>query len=95
MFPNPADNPHWVIDGSVVAEILDKFEMLPDAEPVAADGSADSEIWYRGFVLINVDKDPKFPENVRVCEGVITTSEPGCYRDEKNIEALLCRMAVG
>lgn len=104
MFPNMDDNPRWNIDGKAAKEILDKFEMLPDAEPVVI-GKNGNDIEYRGFILINVDDDPAFPENIRVYEGVIITTEHApadvsardtkYYADERNIEALLAGMAIG
>lgn len=68
-------NPSWPLSTAQIADLSGRLANQPDAEPVEPPG-----LGYRGFIVRNSARDPQLPAEVRVYNGVISSTIGGARR---------------
>lgn len=82
-------NPKWMLSEEQVDELKVKVDKLPMSKPIIP-----PRLGYHGFVVTNLSKDQRLPDQIKVYNSVITIVHEGktsCYEDGNNVEEWLIK----
>ena len=84
-------NPTWSLTTEQIMELQEKFQDLPPADEL----SGESGLGYRGFLLLNPDRENGLAPHIRIHGGIVTITDANvqCYTDVHNIEHQLLLQA--
>ena len=84
-------NPRWPLSSAQIGDLSARLNNQPDAQPVEPPG-----LGYRGFIVRNGARDPRLPAELRVYNGVISSTVGGArriIRDTAGVEEWLIAQA--
>ena len=85
-------NPTWSLTTEQIMELQEKFQDLPPADEL----SGESGLGYRGFLLLNPDRENGLAPHIRIHGGIVTMTDANvqCYTDVHNIRHRLLQASA-